>query len=490
MDISHANNKWLALGMLRSGEVMAMVLQRLSLQDFREDESVLKVAFTIGSRWHVSNKSEVPYEVSLSVFSDELMPNRVLSDEQALEFGELLYWAYFEVNDVKDKKNYILDILQKFILDRKIRPAAAMLDRQQNIVESLQELNKTVARSTLTKAKFIDPFGSACPLLNSTKRVPWGVDWMDTVTSGGAMPGETTLVLAPSGGGKTLTNVQMATTAALQGEDAMIITYEQSALSITNRIYAFAMGMSISTFTGLSQEDFKNNRSLQEKYDKACSRLSGKLTIVDQMQAAQEMAGGGSGGAAEVETIVKQAQDNGRHPRYVGVDWLGPMANNYMGARNMSTAEQSKVMNAMADELRKVGDRLQVNIFIYHQLGTAAAEGGARRKPEATDAYMCRTLHHYMDTVVCIGNRDRESNLAWVNAPKVRNGQPFQDMLIQMDGAMSRWKPVDRSEVNPESMKFYGQGAAAVPQDEEAPGPRKTRKDPLAFSESVRAHLG
>ena len=270
---------------------------------------------------------------------------------------------------------------------------------------------------------------------------------------------------------------------ALNGEEAMIITYEQSATpGITNRIYACALGMPIPTFMGLSGKEFLGNKSLQDRYEKVRRRLSGRIKIVDQLKAAQQMAGGGSGGAKEIDLILRQAFDKGCKPRYVGVDWLGPMVNNYMAVNNINTSEVTKVMSSQVDELRKVGDKLGVNIFVYHQLGTQASQAGARKKPEATDAYQCRTLHHYMDTVVCIGNRDRESNLAWINAPKVRNGEPFLDMLIQMDGAMSRWKLVDKAEVNTESMQFYGGPAS---RDVEAPA-----RDPLVFNEAVRAHLG
>jgi hypothetical protein len=160
------------------------------------------------------------------------------------------------------------------------------------------------------------------------------------------------------------------------------------------------------------------------------------------------------------------------------------------GLGRLNTAEQTKIMNQMADDLRKVGSNLKVNIFVYHQLGTTASASGPQRKPEATDAYMCRTLHHYMDTVICVGNRDKESNMAWVNAPKVRNGAPFMDSLIQMDGAMSRWKLVDKSEVNTETMKLYNQKAESKPAGEDDEPKVRRRKDPLAFNETVRAHLG
>lgn len=488
MDLSQSTTKWLALGMLRSSEVASLILQRFQLQDFRDDESSLKMAFVIMERWHSASKTAVPLPFALSVLQDEIIPNKVLSEMQALEFGNLLMWVYTEIDDAEQYKSFVLDQLNQFVIDRKIRPAAAGLDRQQNLVESLQELNKAVAKTAISKATIIDPFAHNSPMLNTAQRIPWGVDWVDVITSGGALPGETTLLLAPSGGGKTLTNIQMATTVALQGDEALIITYEQGYMGIANRIYAFAMGLPLNTFNGLSEISFNGNKVLQARYEEVRRKLAGKIKIVDQLDAAQNSVGGGCGGAEEIEHIIKNIQDQGGRPRYVGLDWLGPMVNNYMSTHNLRDNDITKVMNAMADSLRKVGAKVNVNMWVYHQLGTEAAKSGPRKKPDSTDAYMCKTLHHYMDTVIAIGNRDKESNIAWASAPKVRNGQPFLDMMIQMDGALSRWKLVDRTNVNSETMKMYGEDQEFTPEAK----PRQLVKASANadFNDSVRAHLG
>lgn len=494
MDIGdRSEDKWLMLGMLKSPEILGIVLQKLSIQDFHENETSLRMAFLIGSRWRESNRTAVPYNIVLHMLENEILKNNLVNDAQALQFAEDLNWCYNPRQTeaaLKEVKNHIMDLLTKLILDRKVRTAAAGLDKSQDILGTLTRLNQTVTKAALSKAIFIDPFAGDEPLLCEVKRVPWGVDFIDLVTSGGATAGETALVLAPSGGGKTLTNIQLATTAALNGLESMIITYEQGATpGITNRMYAFALGQPIPTLMGLGLESYRNNSALMAKYQAAKRRLQNKITIIDQNQAARDNIGG-SGGAAEVGILIKQAQDNGKNIKYIGIDWLGPMVTNYMSARNINTSETTKIMSMTADELRKIGDTLGVNIFIYHQLGTDAAKGGPQRKPTAIDAHMCKTLHHYMDTVICIGNRDQESQLAWINAPKVRNGEPFTDMLIEMEGSMSRWSLVDRAQVNCDSMKRYD-----LSMDEtDNTGDLMTRPNLKAvqtpYSESIRANLG
>lgn len=491
MDVNHTFSKWLILGFLRSPDVMEEAFSKLSFKDFKESENPLRVAYLIGSKWFKQSKSAVPYDVVVSEFEHSILRNNLISEADAVAFGEHLQWAYSLASEIKDVKDYILDELKKLLITRKILPVIEQLPKSDDLLEGIGRLNQEVAKSSICKTGAVDPFAKDDPMLVDNKRKPWGVDFVDVVTSGGSSPGETTLLLAPSGGGKTLTNVQMATTAALNGEDAMIISYEQSIVpGITNRIYSYALGIPIASLNDMNVSKFKDNRAMVQKWSDIKSRLKGKLHLFDMLEAARNNKGGG-GGPSEIAKMIKQVLDRGANLRYVGIDWLGPMVNNYMAARNINQNDITKVMNDCADQIRKIGTDYGVNIFIYHQLGTQAAQAGARRKPEATDAFQCRTLHHYMDTVICIGNRDPESNLAWITAPKVRNGQPFMDMTIQMEGALSRWKYVDKANVNTESMKVYDQDSISEAGSSTLFDKRPRRVVSAAeFSSAVRENLG
>lgn len=488
MDLDKADSKWLILGMLRSPEVMDEAFRKLDLKDFRETENPLRVAYIIGKNWMAKSRSEVPYDVAVSEFESTILGNGLIGEQDAMAFAEILQWAYGVTSDIKEMKPYIVEHLKKFIVERKIRPIAEKISRSTDVIDGVEQLNKEIAKASISGVQSQDPFEGDTPLLSGEARIPWGVDFVDVVTSGGALPGETTLLLAPSGGGKTLTNIQLATQASLAGEDTIIISYEQAVFpGLTNRIYSYAMGVPLSTFNGMSTTSFQGNRALMTKFQDVKQKLRGKMHLFDMLEAARSHKGG-SGGPSEVGTMIKQVLDKGANVRYVGIDWLGPMVNNYMAMKNISQSEVTKVMNTFADELRIIGRHYNVNIFIYHQLGTQASQAGARRKPEATDAFQCRTLHHYMDTVICIGNRDHESNVAWVTAPKVRNGEPYMDMAIQMEGALSRWKMLPRGTVNTESMKIYGGMDEAGDQTLFEKKPRLVRA--VDFSEAVRENLG
>ena len=170
--------------------------------------------------------------------------------------------------------------------------------------------------------------------------------------------------------------------------------------------------------------------------------------------------GGACYGVEEIRNCIKSLQDKGKAPRYVGLDWFGPFIDNYMSSAKFSGKKASpkyEIMSHAANELRIMGSDLGINPFIYHQLGTQAAAKRPIDMPQAIDAYECRTLHHYMDTVICVGNRTPGNNLAYVHVPKHRNGEPNLKACIQMEGAHSRWKYISDKVVDD------GNGGLTIP---------------------------
>ena len=438
--------KWLSLGFLKSESVLMAAKNKLSLDDFIPSERTLMAIFKVASDWHTAHNTLVPFEYMQKVGLEELAAKNVLNANEMAEFVDTLEYVYIQSNSpVKQMESYLHDALTEFLEERKVRPILQKAATSSNLEEALNELNVAVQKTKTTKAICIRPFDCDEPITSGDKKVPWGCDFIDAIT-GGAVTGETTLVLAPSGGGKTLSNIQIACTSALAGEDAVIFSYEQAVVpGLTNRAYAYALGKPVSYFQGMTVEEMRNNmasdRKLRERWEEVRGRLKKKLHMFDMLKTKQE--GGADNGAAEIREAVMELQDAGYRPRYVGLDWFGPFIDNYMQsskfAKRRASAPKHEIMTAAANELRLIGDELKVNIFIYHQLGTAAATKRPMDLPQATDAFESRTLHHYMDTVICIGNRTPSNNLAYVTVPKHRNGEPHHKACIEMDGAHSRW---------------------------------------------------
>jgi len=491
--------QWLSLGFLRSDSFVSTASKKLSLGDFHPSERALMTVFKIASDWSLKHHTPVPFNYAEGLIESELIPNRVLNDGELVEFIELLEYAYDAAQPpIGHVEGYLNDILTEFLEERKVRPILQKATSASSLSEIIAELSTAVqdAQTVTVKADSVRPFDVEEPITCGDKKIPWGCDFIDAIT-GGAVTGETTLFLAPSGGGKTLSNIQIACSSAMAGENAVIFSYEQTVVpGLTNRVYSYALGKPVAYFQGCSPAEMKSkiagDRHLKARWEEVRELMHDKLEMFDMLTTKRNNRGA-DGGAKEIEDQIKKLQDSGWNPRYVGLDWFGPFIDNYMHssqfAKRRASAPKHEIMTAAANELRLIGEKLKINIFIYHQLGTAAATKRPMDLPMATDAFESRTLHHYMDTVICVGNRTASNNLAYVTVPKHRNGEPNQKACIQMDGAHSRWiyrgdKVVDDG--NGGLMIPGMQGSLGDGDDVE----RAARPNPVAMSSGALGFLG
>ena len=440
--ISEEKLFWLTVGFLRYPRVLAQALGKVSYDLFLPTETHIKIIFLISSRWYEQNRTTVKrpfFETSLL----ELKKGGHVTESEFQTIHQILEFAYSDNvhEDSEDETHTILSMLEEFLYERRIRPAIQNLSTAEDLSEGLADLRTAYKGAAISKVKIYDPFSTESPLVGGPKRLAWGVDFIDRITQGGSIPGETTLVLAPSGGGKTLLNVQMATSAALKGEDTILLSYEQNVFpSIYNRIYAFATGLPITTFMGKNLNEL--DASTLAKYKEVRKKLQGKVHVVDMLEYAEQH--GGIGGPADIAAIVEDIRREGKDPRYVGVDWFGPMVNNYITSTSRGgDNNKAQVMIKLSDDLRKIGGDLGINIWLYHQLGTQAVTTRSLKVPEPTDAFECRSLHHYMDTVITVSNREKEHSVAICGVPKLRNGDPTGKHLVKMEGNKSRFVMAD-----------------------------------------------
>jgi hypothetical protein len=439
--ISNEKLFWLTVGLLRYPRVLNQAIGKVSYDLLLPSENHIKIILLISTQWYEQNRTTIKQPF----FETQLLELKNEGYVTPAEFETIQHVAKFgysdNVNpDSEDETHSILKILEEFLYERRIRPAIQNLSVASDLSVGLADIKTAYKGASVSKVKIYDPFETEDPLVGGPKRQAWGVDFVDRITQGGSIPGETTLVLAPSGGGKTLLNVQMAASAALNGEDAIMLSYEQNVFpAVYNRIYAFATGLPISTFMGKNLDELGS--STVQRYRQAREKLQGKLHVIDMLDYAEQH--GGIGGPGDIASIVEDVRREGKNPRYVGVDWFGPMVNNYMSSSGSKDNNKSQVMIKLSDDLRKVGGELGVNIWLYHQLGTQAVTSRSLKVPEPTDAFECRSLHHYMDTVITVSNREKEHNVAICGVPKLRNGDPTGKHLIKMEGPKSRFVMAD-----------------------------------------------
>lgn len=449
MTLEAGYQKWLSLGFLRSPSVMR-TLNRLELSNFKPNEKSLMVLFKIGKEWYEANKTPVPALYIAQIAQTELLPKGIIDEREFENLHELLEFCYQSFTDpINTVEQYIQNIISSFIEDRQLRTLAESLKSSQNLGSVVDQINTVVSKTSVSKITAIDPMAGELPIVSGEKKRRWNCDFLDSIT-GGAVRGETTLFLAPSGGGKTLSNIQIACSSILHNEDpnecALIFSYEQAVIpGLTNRVNSYMLGKRIDFFQGLDEKEMKAaieaDSSLKALWRSKKEKTQGRLLMYDMLEMMQKY---GCNGILDIENAIKDCLDSGKKPRYVGLDWFGPFITGYMNSDEVrkkgSNRAKYTVMAEAADDLRKMGMNLGINLFIFHQLGTHISSKRPIDLPDAGDSYECKSLHQWMDTVICIGNRTKSNNLAYVSVPKHRNGEAHIKACIQMDGAFSRWK--------------------------------------------------
>jgi len=445
-------NKWLAFGFLRSKFILSSAMSRIVLEDFHDSETGLKVIFKLSKEYFEKHKDVPTFTFMKTMLQDEVMPHWGIPHQHLVQCMDLLEFAYSTEDAGDSMDSFITDKLAEFINSHKLMPSLRGMIQGRDTLEegAIASIGKLISDTQIIKAEAIHPFDLDLPMTSDEKRQPWGCDFLDAIT-GGSMRGETALMLAPSGGGKTLANIQIAIQSALQGEHSVIMSYEQAAHpGLTYRMYSYAMGRDIRFFANATSESLAKDPVFMREWREVKQKLADRVHVFDMLDLAKK--GGANGGPDDIRAAIKQVQDKtGCNPRYVGLDWYGPYIENYMArmensGKSRRSDSKASFMHRGADEIRRVGMDMGVNIFIFHQLGTQGASRKPSDLPAATDSFECKSLHQYMDMAFAIGNRDMNTNIAQCIILKNRNGVPFSKCGLRMEGAKSRFVYLEASE--------------------------------------------
>lgn len=445
-------NKWLAFGFLRSKFILSSAVSRIQLEDFREDETPLKLIYKLSKEYFDKHKDTPPFIFIESMAKDEVIPNWGIPAHHLRQFLQLVEFAYSANVGSDNLDSLITDKLSEFLSSHKVMPVLHKLIDGKTVLEqnALADITKVISDNQIVKAQALNPFSGSLPMTHTEKRQPWGCDFLDAIT-GGSLRGETALMLAPSGGGKTLANIQIALDSAFTGEHSIILSYEQAAHpGLTYRMYSYALGRDIGFFANATPESLQKDSSLMRQWEEVREKLGKNVHVFDMLELSKK--GGANGGPDDLRSVIKQVQDlTGKNPRYVGLDWYGPYIENYMSrmentGKGRKTDTKAGFMHRGADEIRRVGMEMNVNIFIFHQLGTQGASRKPSELPSATDSFECKSLHQFMDMAFAISNRDMTSNIAQCVILKNRNGVPFSKCGLRMEGAKSRFVYLEADE--------------------------------------------
>ena len=279
-------------------------------------------------------------------------------------------------------------------------------------------------------------------LMTHQERLPTGLSFLDKLSNGGGRAKELWLIMANTGGGKTVLTAQYCVAQAYLGNHTAWASFEQDfEHDITERVVANITRTDISllrdkAFDALPAE-------IQEKYWTSVAGCSEKIHALDMTREdARDVSDpADDGGMYTVWKKIKQLKASGVPIKALVVDWFGEMLMRVAANRNIDLERQFRFL---AGEQIAIARRIMrdedVLVIFLHQLNTECGAAKPTYHPERTDALNMKTLANNMDLAITLGKLDRNM-VCNINAVKTRKGMPIS-LMVQLVGKYSRFEEV------------------------------------------------
>lgn len=180
------------------------------------------------------------------------------------------------------------------------------------------------------------------------ERIPFDIDYLNLITKGGIPRRTLSLLLAPSGAGKSLVMCHMATANLLQGKNVLYITLELSEEMVAQRIDSNILDISLDDMMAIPKESFlKRVKRIKEK-------TVGKLIVKEYPTS--------SAGAANFRHLLNELRVKKNFiPDVIYVDYLNICISSRLKG-NMDGGSYGYV-KAIAEELRGLAVEFDVALI-------------------------------------------------------------------------------------------------------------------------------
>jgi KaiC/GvpD/RAD55 family RecA-like ATPase len=326
--------------LMSSEEYARKVIPFLDKQYFsnKSDSVLIEEISSFYSKYNVSPTKEV--------LRIQLVQRNDLSDQQLKDSIDLVD----SFDDKPQKMDWLIEQTEKFCKEKSVYNAILksikIIDgsdeklSQDSIPKLLQDA-LSVSFDTAVGHSYDDDAESRYDFYTrAEERIPFDLKMLNIVTKGGLPRKSLTLVVAASGGGKSLFLCHAAASYLSGGKNVLYITMEMAEERIAERIDANLMNVDIDRLCKMSKDEFMT------KIDKIKSRSHGKLVIKEYPTGAAHS--GHFRGLIEELKIKKNFT-----PDILIVDYLGICASARL--KNNSNANSYSLLKSVSEELRSLG---------------------------------------------------------------------------------------------------------------------------------------
>ena len=371
--------------------------------------------------------------------------------------------AYQIVNDAKNSQPILLD--KEYIRDRfrflaelnfRNKAAVKLYESNGQIGALLQIFEDIVKGEYLRAISDIPDNLGEIPLdlsfyRDTAIRYPYGVEFVDFLINGGSEHPEVSVLLGPTGSGKSFLSLQLCSQWAITNNDpdkvCAYFSYELSKPKFCSRLFCQICRISMGEFAEmvkknpdeLTQEEKLRIQRIQEVFQKI--RVYDFSGHVDTSSGEPRVYG--SGGIDEVVSALDRVTDSGKKIEFVIIDWLGAAI----------TAQAKKEQDRLAlirlyqdwpiEAYRKIATKFDCAVWLVHQIAGQKEKKATTAIFHHSDASWSKNLAQYAFNVLTLGNKDADNCL--ILAPtKVRSGERKTPVIIKFNPATTLFERVEK----------------------------------------------
>lgn len=399
--------------------------------------------------------------------------------QQVLKDGVLLKYIFAPAFDLDPEDGLIL--LREFLLDRAVLTpfetavtSGALRSDLSNLMQGFSETTERVRNIGVSSLYSIFP-DEWQRLTRPGSRI--GVSAFDRFMTEGDAPGESYGILGPTGGGKTMSMVDISVSRALQymstvpdADDprrpvVVIASYEEPKVQMRARILARAAMIhktrleQVDDYAALSRRgqlcEYEVAMARQEGLDPANMggefdrlqeigpALAGSLVVLDMTG---DESAKGSGGIPELRAELMDFER--RHPDCrvgtVLVDYAGLMISRQLAAAGKDFSEMRHYLRLIGTEIKtQIGQHFNCSVWVAHQFSGEANKRSSTAKMHHADAAEGKSFADGLVYCFGLGTPEEDTKLTVLHCTKDRRtGNNGKRTIVQLDGAFQRIKDV------------------------------------------------
>ena len=353
---------------------------------------------------------------------------------------------------ISERLRYLIELNYRQVIDARIHEADGKIGELQKIYDEVKhEYIRAISDLPSDFGKLpIDP-----SFYNDTnKRFPYNVEFVDALLNGGSHHPEVSILLGPTGSGKSFLSLQLCSQWAIANNDpekvCAYFSYELTLPVFGARLGAQISRMSISEYLQMLGKDPILWTDEEKERINIVRKVTGEKIRVFDFSGNVELSSGvprafGSGGIPEVVSTLEQVIERDKSKlEFVIIDWLGAAVTASFKGKDDQTGMIRAYQEWVLDAYREIAHRFNCAVWIVHQIAGSKEKKAATSIFHHSEASWAKNIAQYAFNVLTLGNKDADG-CSILAITKIRSGERKYPVFIRFNPTTTLFERVDKN---------------------------------------------